>query len=397
MTVLSVHDDVEILSYLVLGQFHLFLRPPMDNALVQQRRIAGLLDGLPKRDVARCRSAEQSAKELLHSGCALDHHAVLQVLRQWSFAANVRRTNIQHDGQVFVHSDTFGLVPRFAPKERRELIVGRMSQAYPCMTRMMATYVREVSGQLPSTCFTTLTLNAGIRGKGAAWHRDAHNVGPSRVTSLGEHTGGELLTRNSDGSVVKRSVHKSVILFDGRLDHSVRDFCGKDRFSIVVFCSDWNKQIAVKKRTLTQLAGMGMQIPDQSYATQWLAQLPQRSWGLPKQKWADQNWWSVDGARRERIRRELVFIGRAAAVKSVDARTLKCVVFHSGCRKGQAVAPPAKFSSMRGHLRADFGKVKALCKFCRAVWWKQYSVSAGALEHLVQLMFCGCKCVHLPF
>ena len=53
--------------------------------------------------------------------------------------------------QLFVHSDTFGLVPRFAPKERRELIVGRMSQAYPCMTRMLATYVRECSGPLLPT------------------------------------------------------------------------------------------------------------------------------------------------------------------------------------------------------------------------------------------------------
>ena len=126
----------------------------MDNALVQQRRISGLLDGLPKRDVACCRSAEQSAKVLLHSGCQLDHNSVLQVVRQWSFAANVRRTNIQHDGQLFVHSDTFGLVPRFAPKVRRELIVGRMSQAYPCMTRLLATYVRSCSGQLQRTDFT---------------------------------------------------------------------------------------------------------------------------------------------------------------------------------------------------------------------------------------------------
>ena len=137
--------------------------------------------------------------------------------------------------------------------------------------------------------------------------------------------------------------------------------------------------MAVKKSTLTHLEGMGMQIPDQSYASHWLEQLPQRRWGKQKQKWAAKNWWSVGGARRERVRKALVQIGRAASARSVDARTLKCVVFDSGCRKGQAVAPPANLSSMRGHLRADFGKVKALCKFCRTVWWKQYSSSAGAL------------------
>ena len=351
----------------------------MDNALVQQRRISGLLDGLPKRDVACCRSAEQSAKVLLHSGCQLDHNSVLQVVRQWSFAANVRRTNIQHDGQLFVHSDTFGLVPRFAPKVRRELIVGRMSQAYPCMTRLLATYVRSCSGQLQRTDFTTLTLNGGIRGKGASWHRDAHNAGPTRVTSLGQHSGGELMTRTSNGLICKRSVHKCVVVFDGRMDHAVRDFRGKDRFSIVVFCSDWNTQMTVKKSTLLDLAGMGMQIPDQSYASHWLEQLPQCSKGKQKQKWAAKNWWSVGGGRRDHVRNQLVQIGRAASVRSVHGRSLKCVVFDSACRKGQAVTPSADFSSMRRHLRADFGKVKALCKFCRTVWWKQYSGSAGAL------------------
>jgi hypothetical protein len=131
--------------------------------------------------------------------------------------------------------------------------------------------------------------------------------------------------------------------------------------------------MAVRKSTLEHLAGMGMQVPDQSYSSHWLAQLPQRRVGKQKREWAAKNWWSAGGARQERVRKSLVVSGRAASERSVDARTLKCEVFHSGCRRGQAVAPAANLGSMRKHLRADFGKVKALCKFCRRVWWKQYS------------------------
>lgn len=345
----------------------------MENTLVKHRRSNGLLEGLPSRDVSCCRCAELAAKELLHSGCPLQHDAVLKVVRQWSFAANVRRTNIQHDGQLFVHSDTFGLVPRFAPKDRRELIVGRMSQAYPCMTRMLSTYVRECSGLLQHTDFTTLTLNGGIDGKGAAWHRDAHNAGPSRVTTLGQHTGGELMTRTHNGEECRLSVHKRVVCFDGRLHHAVRDYRGRDRFSIVAFTSDWNTQMVVRKRTLVQLQTLGMQVPDQSYSSHWMSQLPQRSQGKQKRVWATKNWWSAGGVHQDRVRKALVQTGRAASSRCVDTRTSKCVVFHSGCRRGQAVAPSADLIGMRKHLRADFGKVKALCKFCRRLWWKQYS------------------------
>jgi hypothetical protein len=131
--------------------------------------------------------------------------------------------------------------------------------------------------------------------------------------------------------------------------------------------------MAVRKSTLVHLEGLGMQVPDQSYSSHWMAQLPQRRQGKQKRVWASKNWWSAGGARQERVRNLLIQTGRAAAARSVDARTLKCVVFHSGCRRGQAVAPSADHIGMRKHLRTDFGKVKALCKFCRRLWWKQYS------------------------
>jgi hypothetical protein len=345
----------------------------MENALVRSRRNAGLLGALPKRDMAQCRIAELSAERLMESGRILSHKEVLLVLRKWSFGANPRRTNIQHEGQLFVHSDTFGLVPRFAPIENRELIVGRMAQKYPKLTLMLASYIRQCSGSLSLPDFTTITLNGGIDGKGAAWHRDAHNMGPTAVTALGRHTEGQLLTQDSDGMVRKQSAHRSVVVFDGRMQHSVDDFKGPDRFSIVAFCSDWNKHIAVRKSTLTSLAGMGFQVPNQSYASQWLSVLPQCGGTKQKKTWAAKNWWSRVDSRQERVRQDLIRAGRSASAKSMDFRTLHCVGFDRRCRGGQAVAPPAKLKKMRQQLRRDFGKVKALCKFCRGLWWRQSS------------------------
>jgi hypothetical protein len=343
----------------------------MENSLVLFRRNAGLLGALPKRDMAQCRIAELSAERLMESGRILNHKNVLLVLRQWSFGANHRRTNIQHEGQLFVHSDTFGLVPRFAPKENRELIVGRMSQKYPKLTLMLASYIQQCSGSHSMPDFTTIVLNSGIDGKGAAWHRDAHNWGPTAVTALGRHTGGQLLTRDSDGKVRKQSVQRCVVVFDGRMEHSVDDFQGQDRFSIVAFCSDWNKHIAIRKNTLKLLAGMGFQVPNQSYASQWLSVLPQRGGTQQKKKWAAKNWWSTDDSRQKRVRQDLIRAGRSASVQSMDSRTLHCVGFDRLCRGGQAVAPPAKLKKMRRQLRAEFGKMKALCKFCRGLWWRQ--------------------------
>ena len=130
-----------------------------------------------------------------------------------------------------------------------------MAQTYPKLTLMLASYIRQCSGSLSLPDFTTITLNGGIDGKGAAWHRDAHNMGPTAVTALGRHTGGQLLTQDSDGKVWKQSAHRSVVVFDGRMQHSVADFKEQDRFSIVAFCIDWNKHIAVRKSSLTSLAG----------------------------------------------------------------------------------------------------------------------------------------------
>ena len=187
----------------------------------------------------RC-SAHQLAESILKQGSDIASDDILQLLRQWPFSRNRKRTNVLPSGRTWVHSDTFGLV-NDATTGNPVLTV--LAQQFPAIARIIYKWASALCTWLPEgiPC-TSLTIN---KGYAAAPHRDKGNAGPSVAVSLGHHTGGRLIIWQQDdghSDIAAAAQAPSTCLdiaakphvFDGNQLHSVEPFVG-ERFSIIFF------------------------------------------------------------------------------------------------------------------------------------------------------------------
>ena len=94
--------------------------------------------------------------------------------------------------------------------------------------------------ELPDT-FTSITVNKNFAARP---HRDSGNAGPSFARSLGDYSGGNLLTWIHDAggdlasvTAQQPTVHNTKFmpkLFDGRQAHAVQPFIG-ERYSMIAY------------------------------------------------------------------------------------------------------------------------------------------------------------------
>jgi len=186
---------------------------------------------------------------------------VLPILRLWGFRKNVSRVNVIPDDKKYVYSDSVGILKQ---KGAHNMVLGKGSH----MTNFLKLLCRWRKGEasrsgiahLPP--FTSLNINKNYAAKR---HRDAGNVGPSTLLSVGDFTGGRLRYFPSDPGNVDLGDLKAadakvfemakLIQFDGRRAHEVEPFTG-ERYSVVFFISKgYQRAEASDREHLTETAG----------------------------------------------------------------------------------------------------------------------------------------------
>ena len=83
-----------------------------------------------------------------------------------------------------------------------------------------------VRSTVPNHYFTTIVINRNTMSRP---HPDRYNVGPSVITSVGMHTGGELVV---GGTPI--DIHNRFVQFDGKVEHYNEMYDG-ERYSIIWF------------------------------------------------------------------------------------------------------------------------------------------------------------------
>ena len=139
------------------------------------------------------------------------------------------RPNVAPDNSNggFVPGMCLGLAP---DRSYAGCSVGKISKQHPALTRLITAWVRATLKD-PAFKFGSVQINYNYI---ARKHIDMNNLGPSYITSLGKHTGGELWTGDRGVLDCRGGNWK---LFDGNTLHCTQPFKG-ERFSFILFTPD---------------------------------------------------------------------------------------------------------------------------------------------------------------
>ncbi|KAH8069464.1 hydrolase [Aureococcus anophagefferens] len=150
---------------------------------------------------------------------------MFRLIKEWP---TQQRPNVAPGG--YSNPVVEGMVLGLCPNRSGGCSVAQASQQCPQLTKVVT---RWAAATLPDAKFRygSIQVNYNYR---ARKHIDQNNLGPSFITSLGDHTGGELWT--GDRGVL--DCHGCWKLFDGNTEHMTQPYEGRDRYSFILFTPD---------------------------------------------------------------------------------------------------------------------------------------------------------------
>ena len=203
--------------------------------------------------------ANKLAKKILDKNQKVTYSDLLHVLRRWGFKRSTSRPNVMKKGVSWVHSDNLGLLKNyFEPIPR----VTPTTEKFPHMFVLVSKYLTDnfKHPKVKEFKFTSICLN---KNYAARPHKDKGNHGPSCITALGDFKGGELLLHKTENNADKHNINNNFLLFDGNKLHSVADYDGHERYSIVYFTvKRFDKVIPVEQNKIIKYTN---NYPTQAY------------------------------------------------------------------------------------------------------------------------------------
>ena len=192
-----------------------------EAAREQRLEVAGALD-----------AADVEAQKALATGAPITSEDVERALRAMKGVWPTQcRPNVAPDssGGGFVPGMCLGLVP---DRSYAGCSIAKVSKQHPALTRLITAWVKTTLGKEDKTFkYGACQVNYNYVAKK---HIDMNNLGPSYISSLGKHTGGELWT--GDRGILNCRSGKWK-LFDGNTLHCTQPFKG-ERFSFILFTPD---------------------------------------------------------------------------------------------------------------------------------------------------------------
>ena len=169
--------------------------------------------------------AEAAATRFLEKGlCKISEDDVLEALRALGGVwPTQERPNVAPDIKMpHVPGMCLGLAP---DRSYAGCAVGKITKSCPNLSKLVTAWV---ANSLPDKDFRfgAVQINFNYR---ARKHIDANNLGPSYITSLGDHTGGHLWT--GDRGVL--DCKGSWKLFDGNTLHATQPFQGGEHVQCI--------------------------------------------------------------------------------------------------------------------------------------------------------------------
>ena len=134
----------------------------------------------------------------------------------------------------------------FKPSPRRQVIgeslfAGVLRGQVKCAAAkvgLVKTLNDVVRSMVPNHHFTTIVINRNTQSRP---HVDAYNTGPSIITSVGMHTGGELVVGG-----IPIDIHNRIVQFSGKVEHYNEMYDG-ERYSIIWFVHSSFRSVDVSK------------------------------------------------------------------------------------------------------------------------------------------------------
>jgi len=239
--------------------------------------------------VARRSRANVEATKILEAatteGRKITTEEVLRVLRLWAVKKNGDRKNVMPTGTTWVHSETIGLLHCSGGR----LIATLHTRAYPKVLSLLCQWLKDdqQDGPAKDFPFTSIIINSSYSAKR---HRDHLNDGPSCIRAFGDFEGGNLRywpddnkhtniesLRDEDAEVL--DVRNSTILMDGNRAHTVEEYTGDERFSLVYFTAAHFQKTTDDVRE--QLMQVGIPFPDDAAIARARGLLPPaRGYGI---------------------------------------------------------------------------------------------------------------------
>jgi hypothetical protein len=133
-----------------------------------------------------------------------------------------------------------GLVLGLSPNRSGGCAIAQASKSCPELTRILTRWVKAT---LKDTAFRFGSIQVNYN-YAARKHIDSNNLGPSYITSLGDHTGGKLWTADRG----ELDCYESWKLFDGNTEHMTMPYQGAERFSFILFTPDAYNRLDAKVR-----------------------------------------------------------------------------------------------------------------------------------------------------